>query len=207
MVQKGKFMRPDHWLGFVMTPETTLARGEGKPCLRSLYETHIRALLEKVRARQVYFLRHSLACAYVREGWDAFKDKPLLDLLRKQRQLLLTHPDRLLVNLDDVPEKETFNGSDFRAQLVAAGVKRRPPFMGGVGKMAGKPGASPGTLEPTDEPPPRAGSFDLPMPFGENAERAAKRRLWTYVGLGTTAAAAIGAGGYYAWQRRHGGQP
>ncbi len=207
MVKKAKFMRPDHWLGFVMTPKTTLARGEGQPCLRSLYETHIRPLLLQARSRQVYFLRHSLVCAYVREGWDAFKDKPLLDLLRKQRQLLLTHPDRMLVNLDDVPEKENFNGSDFREQLIAAGVKRRPPFVAGGSKIAGKSGGSPGTLEPTDEPPPRAGSFDVPMPFADAAparcgrDCVARRRLWKYVGLGTTAAAALGAGGYYAWQR------
>lgn len=197
-------MHPDAWLGCVMPPQYTAKTGEGQPCLRSLYETHIRPVLVEVRRRQEYFLRHSLVCAYVREGWDCFQDPKMLDLLRKQRQLLLVHPDRHLVVLDDVPNEEPFDGGDFRTKLIASGVKRRPPFLAGGGGRGTK--GPPGTLEPTDAPPPVVPPSEVPMPFAGAAGRCgpacredkARVRQWTIAAVGGTAAAAAG---YYLWKR------
>lgn len=197
-------MHPDAWLGCVMPPQYAAKTGEGQPCLRSLYETHVRPVLVEVRRRQEYFLRHSLVCAYVREGWDCFQDPKMLDLLRKQRQLLLVHPDRHLVVLDDVPTEEPFDGGDFRTKLIASGVKRRPPFLAGGGGRSIK--GPPGTLEPTDAPPPVVPPSEVPMPFAGAAGRCgpacredkARVRQWTIAAVGGTAAAAAG---YYLWKR------
>lgn len=168
--------------GCTMRPKWITGRAEGNYCLVSLYESHIRATLEKVRARQEHFLRHSLVCAYVREGWDAFKDKPLLELLRKMRATLLKHPDRQFVELDDVPENETFNGQDWRAQLIKAGVGKN------VGSLQLK---SPvGTIEPAKEDAPAVPSSVDRMPFADYGAKSDDD-----VEGSSRTAAAVGIGG------------
>lgn len=170
--------------GCVMSPATLRAAAEGKGCLMSLYDTHIRPMLLEVRRRQVHFLRHSLVCAYVRESWDAFKDPALRDLLRAMRQKLLQHPDRFLVELDDVPDSELHLGKDWRQQLVAAGVKKK---WGPVGKLAV------GTLEPTDEPAPVVPRDPRPMPWGDYTAPTRPRSRAPAILAGVTGAAALGA--------------
>jgi hypothetical protein len=146
--------------GCTMRPKWIKGMAEGSYCLVSLYDSHIRETLEKVRARQVHFLRHSLVCAYVREGWDAFKDPELLDLLRTMRALLLKHPDRQFVDLDDVPENEKApNGEDWRKALIKAGVGKN----GGLPKL----GVPAGTIEPTGDDAPRVPSWLDRMPFAD----------------------------------------
>ena len=88
----------------VLHPNQVRAIANGQACLASLYDTHIKATLEAVRARQVQVLRTTLLCAYVRASWGAFRDADMKDHLSKMRALLLEHPDRKLVDLDDVPE-------------------------------------------------------------------------------------------------------
>lgn len=157
--------------GCVMDTGYLRGAAGGRACLVSLYDSHIRETLEAVRRRQVHFLRHSLVCAYVREAWDAFLDDELRELLRSLRSTLLRHPDRHLVELDDVPEDEPFNGGDWKTQLIKAGVKSKPPVPLGLDRAA-----LPGKIEPIDVLPPKVPPNDKPMPFGELATSPRPRR-------------------------------
>ncbi|MCA9689803.1 MAG: hypothetical protein KC636_09350, partial [Myxococcales bacterium] len=142
----------NHELGCVGTPPLVVTQGDGESCYVTMYETTIRAALIRLRERQEYFLRHSLVCAYVRRGWDAFKDKALEELLGSMRQKLLEHPDRKLVDLGDVPRGETHHGRDWYEQLVEAGAGKTRH----ITRLAG----AVGTIEPTDEPPPEVPGQD-----------------------------------------------
>jgi hypothetical protein len=189
--------------GCTMRPKWIKGMAEGNFCLVSLYDTHIRETLEKVRARQVHFLRHSLVCAYVRAGWDTFKDPDLRDLLWKMRATLLKHPDRQFVNMEDVPENETMpNGDDWRKALIKAG----------AGKNAGPfqlKGRAPGTIEPTDDEPPRVPSSLDRMPFADygkgggdkdNADEGeAGKTSLSYATIGLAGGASL-VGGWLAYR-------
>ncbi len=140
------------------------ADDDERSCLTTLYHSHLKKTLSEVRERQVYFLRYSLVCAYVREGFDAFKDPKLLHLLRQMRAKLLTHRDRFNIRLRDVPEEETFSGKSWRQALREAGVNDK---LGGSGsRLAGARG---GAIEPTNKPPPMVQEtgrmpFSAPVP-------------------------------------------
>ncbi len=147
--------------GCVITPYEA---GLGDPrCLSTIYDLETRLVLDQVAERQRWYLRHSLLCAYVRQSWAAFQgsaNKKLRDLLNEMRMLLLDHPDRQYVALDDVPPGEKLpNGLDLKAEL-----KRR-----GAGKVIGgkRFAINPGTLEPPTEPVPGVGSSGG-LPFGGN---------------------------------------
>ena len=196
-------------LGCVMDPPSMQIRDQhGDRCVRTLYEVYIRRVLEKVRARQHYFLWHSLVAAYVRQDFDAFRDPKMKDELMRARKVLLEHPDRKLIELRDVAGDEPGlpgSGMTWKDQLIASGVRRTRPWLHGSQRLAG---AQPGTLKPTDKPAPKVPVSKYPMPFGELAERpdegasSSRSLLWLAGGV-----AVLGAGGlaYYLKKRdRHG---
>ncbi|MBZ5709284.1 hypothetical protein [Nannocystis pusilla] len=156
----GRFDGLSPMYGCVLHPNLTRAIGKGELCLVSMYDSHIKATLDMVRARQIHCLRHSLQCAYVRSSWDAFKDGKMMTLLNQMRALLLEHPDRRLVDLSDVPIGEKFQGQDWKDLLRKAGVQDRPPGVLGL-KL------SPGSLEPTKDPAPIVPEATLAMPFAD----------------------------------------
>lgn len=187
--------------GCTMRPKWIKGMADGNYCLVSLYDSHIRETLEKVRARQVHFLRHSLVCAYVRAGWDAFRDPELEDLLWKMRALLLKHPDRKFVNLDDVPENETMpNGDDWRKALIKAGVSK----IIGPTQIQGRPI---GTIDPTDVEPPRVPSSLNRMPFADYkggndedpGEPESEKPSLSYAAMGLAGGATL-LGGWLAYR-------
>ena len=193
--------------GCVGTPPLVITKGDGESCYVTMYETTIAPTLTRVRERQEYFLRHSLVCAYVRRGWDAFKDKALADLLGSMRQKLLEHPDRKLIDLSDVPRNETHNGRDWYEQLVEAGAGKSRH----ITRLAG----AVGTIEPTDEPPPEVPGQDAKLPFSDDEPARATLKLpsylspatpspWKKIGIGAGVAALLGAGayGYYHYNRK-----
>ena len=158
-------------LGCVVDPPSLqVADEEGGVCMRTLYDVHIRGVLAKVQERQRYFLWHSLVAAYVKADFDAFRDRALQGELFKARKALLEHPDRALVILDDVADDEPGlpgSGKTWKAQLIERGVKRAPPFVKLGRRITGGP--QPGTLAPTDEPPPVVPEAKVAMPWGELA--------------------------------------
>lgn len=192
----------------VLHPNLVRAMANGQACLASVYDTHIRATLEAVRTRQAHYLRASLLSAYVRASWGAFRDADMLDLLNKMRAKLLEHPDRKLVDLDDVPEGERFNGDDWKEQLRKRGVTSKP---GGIGLGGLK--QRPGTIEPTDDPPPKVPEDKGPMPFGTLAPKRCgrtcqdERRAWKMAGI-VGGAGLLTAGGYAykRWRERRAGR-
>ncbi len=157
-------------LGCVMDPPSMDAFASGKACFTTIYEERIQTVLDEARRRQSYFLRHSLVAAYVRADFDAFADPQLRDALMKARKTLLEHPDRHLVQLDDVADDEPGlpgDGKTWKEQLIARGVKRRPPFLAPVhGRVVGR---APGTLDQPTEPPPKVPIYEGPLAWGDLA--------------------------------------
>jgi hypothetical protein len=152
----------------VLHPNQVRAMANGSACLVTMYDSHIRATLEAVRARQVHVLRTTLLCAYVRSSWGAFRDADMKDHLNKMRAILLEHPDRKLVDLDDVPAGERFNGEDWKDKLRKSGVTANPLGLKGL-KLR------PGAIEPSDEPAPKVPEDKSPMPFGKLAPQRCDR--------------------------------
>jgi len=179
--------------GCVIEPMTPLYSPieDDKPCLVSLYESHLAETLKGVRARQVHFLRNSLVCAYVSEKWDAFKDPKMLSLLRRMRAKLLTHRDRHAVQLRDVPH-DLNNGQDWRAQLKSAGVNG----MQGAGMRLSTQGPGSSAVDPDGAPEPLVPVHAV-MPFAEQVpaplrwwqKRGVVAGIGLGVGLGATALA------------------
>ena len=180
-------------LGCVMDPPSMVAAAKGEACFYTLYDRYIKAVLDRVLQRQRYFLRHSLVAAYVRTTFDAFKDPGLKTALINARKILLDHPDRMLVELDDVADDEpgTSPGKTWKQQLRESGVKRRPPFLGGSGRLSSGP--QPGTLIPTDDPPPKVPVYDGPMAWGDVAPGPSNARRYAAYAAGGLA---IAGGGY-----------
>ena len=197
--------------GCVIEPSAGLLRPRvdisGKPvdddrlCLVSLYESHVKTTLEKVRARQEHFLRRSLVCAYVRKSWDAFKDPTLSDELDRLRTKLLTHPDRKLIDLRDVPDGEvlvTSDGAkDWKQLLRDSGVKSTP--IAAVGFKGVAPTS--GSIEPADEPAPTVPKFGS-MPFAAAPVPSVSWWRRPQV-LGAAAVAATLGGGALAYALRN----
>ena len=72
---------------------------------------------------------------------------------------------------DDVAEDEPGlpgDGKTWKEQLIASGVKRRPPFLFQGARVTGGP--QPGTLDPPSKPPPRVLVFDGPIAWGDLAD-------------------------------------
>ncbi|MBK8261109.1 MAG: hypothetical protein IPK80_07185 [Nannocystis sp.] len=82
------------------------AYASGKACFFTIYDFYIKPALDRVIQRQRYFLRHSLVAAYVRASFDAFLDPGLKSALIAARKMILEHPDRMLIELDDVADDE-----------------------------------------------------------------------------------------------------
>lgn len=143
--------------GCVFRPHEVAIKLQQGYCLSTIYDVETRLILDQVKARQIYNLRHTLLCAYVRRSWAAFSDaNGLTDLLDEMRMKLLEHPDRALVDIRDVPPGEKLpNGKDLRSELI----KR------GVGKPQFKLAISPGWIEKPDKPAPQVPGDTSPMPF------------------------------------------
>jgi hypothetical protein len=151
-------------------PSMQIFDQNGDRCIQTLYDVYIRKVLEKVRARQIHFLWHSLVAAYVRVDFDAFRDPKMKAELMKARKVMLEHPDRKLVELGDVADDEPGlpgSGKTWKEQLIARGVRPPHPFQHGRIRTSG---AQPGTLKPDKDPPPKVPVSRLPMPFGDLAE-------------------------------------
>ncbi|MCA9658424.1 MAG: hypothetical protein KC486_08770, partial [Myxococcales bacterium] len=191
-------------LGCVVDPPQMRAIDQhGDPCMLTLYDVHIRRVLEKVRDRQRYFLWRSLVAAYVKADFDAFRDSAMRDELMRARKLMLEHPDRKLVELADVADDEPGlpgSGKTWKQQLRDSGVKPQHPLMFSGRRITAGP--QPGTLKPTDEPPPDVPVSEQPMPFGELAdadvggeEGSRSSALWWVAG----GAAVLGGGAALAY--------
>jgi len=118
------------------------------------------------------------------------------------RALLLEHPDRKLVDLDDVPEGERFEGDDWKDRLRKSGATANPPGLQG---LKGRPGA----IEPSDEPAPKVPEDNSPMPFGKLAPARCgrtcqdERRNRKIAAVAGAAGLAMAAGfGWERWRRR-----
>ena len=200
-----------HSLGCVMDPASVQATAGGRRCLVTMYDTHIRPALEVVRKRQVHYLRHSLVCAYVRRGWDAFRDDEIAELLDQVRATLLEHPDRKLVNLQDVPRDEpgvSGRPGTWREQLLASGVPKIPA----VSKVKLGQSRPAGTIEPEAEPAPVVPGSTHTMPWADTrlleldslpGRVVTTRRTWPW--LAGAGALALGTAGLiYARRGRNG---
>ncbi len=186
-------------LGCVVDAPLGLVRAGGRLCLTTLYETHIKDTLKRVRSRQIWNLRHSLVCAYVRKSWDAFRDPVLAERLEEHRQLLLKHPSRFRVRLGDVPAGEILaDGRDFKSELLKSGVSKFG------GPQALKSNAPETLIDPGDEDEPEVDGFDASMPFDLSGglDPEPETRSWGRIVGGVGVAAAAGAAGVYAWKRR-----
>ena len=195
-------------IGCVIDPPSMAAFANGKSCLYTVYDLKIREVLDEARRRQSYFLWHSLVSAYVRADFDAFQDPRLHDELMRARALLLDHPDRMLVELDDVADDEPGlpgSGKTWKQQLIARGVRKRHPLMYGGGRLAG-PGNAPGTLKPARKPPPKVPVYEGPLAWGDFPEVAPGGDGFERSERWKTAAKLIGGlllgGGAYALARR-----
>ena len=176
--------------GCVIEPASWPSRADGddRSCITSLYESHIRRTLREVRDRQLHFLRYSLVCAYVCEGFDAFRDPKLLHLLRQMRSKLLKHRDRHKVRLKDVPEDEMFQGKNWRQALRDSGV--RNTFGGAISRLSG---ATSGSIEPGKNPPPSVLDVGV-MPFADvvpPTEWWRRRSVWLGTALAATGGGAL----------------
>lgn len=185
-------------LGCVVDPATMLVRAGGLPCVTTIYHTHIRKTLNRVRQRQVWTLRHTPACATVRRSWDAFKDEALVNILEQARRALLKHEIRFTISLDDVPEGETiiYQGQerDYKDLLRKSGVTRIP------GPNRIKSSGNTGTLEPAKEPLPTVPGAAVAMPWSsEPRPLPFWRRPLVQVG----AATALGVGAFTVYRRRN----
>lgn len=146
-------------------------------CMGTIYwrKPAIKSILDAVQAQQRFDLGHTLVSAYVRRDDAAFAGDPaLLTLLDQTRAKLLKHPDRMLIDMRDVPADEPFNGGDWRQQLLDSGVPAKPSpqvvnklSFGGAGERPSVPPLQPGPavpwkprpLAPTPEPSSGAAPF------------------------------------------------
>ena len=197
-------------LGCVMDPPSMQVRDQqGERCVLTLYDVYIRRVLEKVRDRQIYYLWHSLVAAYVRADFDAFRDPKMKAELMRARKVLLEHPDRKLVELDDVADDEPGlpgSGKTWKQQLLARGVRPPHPFQhGGRIRTAG---SQPGTLKPDKDPPPKVPVSKFPMPFGDRVDDNAadptpeKSRTLLWAAGGTALVSGGAALAYYLKKKR-----
>ncbi|MGB1277766.1 MAG: hypothetical protein ACPG77_18620, partial [Nannocystaceae bacterium] len=156
--------RPDRLReqGCVIGPVDAKA-GTPSLCLGNIYDLRTKIVLDQLAARQRWFLRHSLLCAYVRRSWGAFRgNSKLTDLLDEMRMLLLDHPDRRYVVLADVPPNETLpNGRDLKKELIRRGAGKK--------EIGFKLATSPGTLVPPKDPAPGVPNNNR-MPFDEHLQ-------------------------------------
>lgn len=131
-------------------------------CLGTIFDRgyNIKQKLEDLKHRQKWDLYATLACAYCSESDAAFtNDSKLLDLLRTRRSVLLTHKDRLLVNINDVLNNEPgVNGGNWKDQLLKAGVPKTPPVSSKFGKFNMK--MSGGSIPPDLKPPSKFPTID-----------------------------------------------
>lgn len=181
-------------LGCVVDPSTTLVQAGGRPCLTTIYETHIKTTLDRVRQRQIWNLRHTPICAVVRQGWDAFRDPELDSLLQRARKTLLTHDIRFTVSLNDVPEGEAFvhegKTHDWKDLLRKRGVKAIPTV------NALRAGPTP-QLEPTTEDEPEIPEPLVAMPWTDHVPLP----WWRTKAAKTATLVAALAGGTYGAYR------
>lgn len=130
-------------------------------CMGTIYERgyDIKSKLDDLKKRQEWDLYGSLACAYCSQFDSAFQnDEKLETLLLKRRKVLLNHPDRYYVNINDVLTDEPGlegikNQESWRQQLLDSGVPlipKKPPMKGPGSKLSMGNDIPPGLKPPTD---------------------------------------------------------
>lgn len=93
---------------------------------------NIKQACDAVRERQIFDLKNTMVCYYVRESDAAFqKDANLLELLREARRGWYKTGRKVEIVLADVPEGEILDGKSLRDVLIGAGVPERPSKFGG----------------------------------------------------------------------------
>lgn len=133
-------------------------------CMGTIYDRgyDIKSKLEDLRKRQEWDLYGSLASAYCSQFDAAFEADPKLKkLLFSRRKLLLTHKDRKLININDVPSNEPGlegidNQESWKQQLLDAGVPEKPVIINvniqGPGSKLSIGNDVPPGLKPPSEP-------------------------------------------------------
>jgi hypothetical protein len=141
--------------------------------------------------------------AYVRADFDAFLDPKMRDTLMRARALLLEHPDRMLVELDDVADDEPGlpgDGKTWKQQLIARGVRKRHPLMYSGTRTTG--GRQPGTLKPPRKPPPKLPVYEGQLAWGDVPEFGNDRSRRGWKTAATVAGGLLLGGGAYALARQ-----
>lgn len=131
-------------------------------CMGTIYDRgyDIKSKLDDLRKRQEWDLYSSLASAYCSINDSAFvADDKLTDLLLSRRKLLLEHPDRKLININDVLEDEPGlqgikNSDSWKQQLLDSGVPAKyiKPIIKGPGKKLSLGNNVPPGLKPPGAP-------------------------------------------------------
>lgn len=130
-------------------------------CMGTIYDRgyDIKTKLDDFKKRQVWDLYATLACAYCSQFDAAFEADPKLkSILLSRRKLLLTHKDRVYININDVlvdePGLQGIKNSDsWRQQLLDAGVPLIPkkiPLKGIQTKLSMGNDIPPGLKPPSD---------------------------------------------------------
>ena len=190
-------------IGCVMDPPSMGSHADGKSCFFTVYELRIRKVLDEARRRQKYFLWHSLVSAYVRADFDAFLDPKMRDTLMRARALLLEHPDRMLVELNDVADDEPGlpgDGKTWKQQLIARGVRKRHPLMYSGTRTTG--GRQPGTLKPPTKPPPKLPLYEGKLAWADVPELDEDRSQRGWKTAAKVAGGLLLGGGAYALARQ-----
>ncbi|MGB1016214.1 MAG: hypothetical protein ACPG4T_18910, partial [Nannocystaceae bacterium] len=120
------------------------------------------------------------------------------DLLDEMRILLLEHPDRRYVVLEDVPpDEKLIDGRNLKETLIRRGAGKQ--------QIGFKLATSSGTLEPADKPAPGVSpggrmpfsdEFVLPPAEDDDSPPWWKDRRFIGAGLG------VAIGGAFLWNRR-----
>lgn len=129
-------------------------------CMGTIYDRgyDIKGKLDDLRKRQEWDLYSSLASAYCSQLDAAFEADPKLkNLLFARRKILLNHPDRKLINMNDVPVDEpgldgVKNSESWRQQLLDVDVPLHLPKSHGPGTKLSIGSNVPPGLQPPSKP-------------------------------------------------------
>ena len=157
-------------------------RGKRK---QTIFGAYIRPAMKKLRQRQEFYLG-KLTVAYIDLNGAAFQDRALKEKAIENRILLLEHPSRFQVRLDDVIDDE------YRAALIQSGVKKIPLWKLKVDKPGFVIKKPPKKLKipPELKPDPIEGGAPGVIP-----KEPSKISPWLV-------AAGLGGGAYYAYKHR-----
>lgn len=167
---------------------------EPAKCLTNVYELRARGVFDQLRSRQWDALGRTLLCAYVRSSWAAFEDPELRLRLDQMRGILLQHPDRMHVNIADVPPEEMHEGESLRTRLLKSGVPAKKTANSFAARLSG--------LEPSTGDAPTVEGDDVAMPFGGLVVEPYRPPLWRRPAVIGGAAAAAAIATYFGLRNR-----